>query len=475
MGKNEQTTNPSPAAIVALLTFALAASLLAVFQWMELLVTQQGGASFCAIGETLNCEAVWNSPFAKSIHSTTRLPLAGWGLVWGLSAFFVSAHLAYDAIGRRGYDARIFALRMVAGGGVASVLVFIGVSFSLGHVCLTCVTTYVLVGAFAVFAFRVKPLRPLRDVSPMSAALPVAASLCVAYALLLVPGTKTPVDAKMGLELPAGGKGGTAEHGKPATPPPNHPNHPPANHPPASDQAVKPTATTPAGRYLAQIPPMALQAVSDSLHKMRQSKTPDVSSYAVRHRTGSASAPVKIVDFSDIRCGHCRNLDEVMGQLHEAAPPGSFSSESRWFPLDSGCNPTVPPELKDETGVRCLAPKVLICLEDDAGYAKARSTMFKEQQSLTQERVWKIVEETTGKKKAALSACVDAKATSAKIAKDVEYASQFDVHGTPVVLINGRQATSVPPFLYALILANGNLEDPAFANLPAPREDAHVH
>ncbi|MEQ8273796.1 MAG: thioredoxin domain-containing protein [Deltaproteobacteria bacterium] len=461
MGKNDQTTNPSAAAIVALLAFALAASLLAVFQWMELLVTQQGGASFCGIDETLNCEAVWNSPFAKSIHGTTRLPLAGWGLVWGLSAFFVSAHLAYDAIGRRGYDARIFALRMVAGGGVAAVLVFVGVSFSLGQVCLTCVATYVLVGGFAVFAFRVKPLRPLRDVSPMSAALPVAASLCVAYAALLVPGTNTPVEAKMGLELPAK----KAEAAK--TPPPATPTSP-TTAPPAAP-------TTEVGRYLMQVPPAAKQAISDSLYKMRTSKSPDLSKYGVRHRDGLANAPVKIVDFSDIRCGHCRNLAEVMEQLHEAAPPGSFSSESRWFPLDAGCNPSVPPELKDETGVRCLAPRVLVCLEDDDNFEKARVAMFKEQQSLTQERVWKIAEEATGKKQAALKACVGSKATTAKIAEDVEYANQFDVHGTPVVLINGRQATSVPPFLYALILAKGNIDDPGFKSLPPPRADAHVH
>ncbi len=467
MGKKEPTTsNPSAAAVVALLALALAASLLAVFQWMELIVTQQGGASFCGIDETLNCEAVWNSPFAKSIHSTTRLPLAGWGLVWGLSAFFVSAMLAYDVIARRGYDARVFALRMIAAAGVAAVVVFIGVSFSLGQVCLTCVATYVLVGGFAFAAFRVKPLRPLKDVSPVQGALPVAASLFVAYAALLIPGTKTPVDAKLGLQLPPKASAPDTKSAPPQA------KAPPTKAPPAAPPAAP---TTEVGRYLAQVPPQALQAISDSLHKMRTSKTPDVSKYGVRHRTGPADAPVRIVDFSDIRCGHCRHLDEVLHQLKEATPPGAFSSESRWFPLDSGCNPSVPPELKDDTGVRCLAPKVLVCLEDDAKFHDAKTKMFSEQQTLTQERVWKIVEETTGKKKAALTKCVASKATADKVAGDVDYANQYDVHGTPVVLINGRQATSVAPFLYAIILAKGNLDDPGFAALPEPRADAHVH
>lgn len=459
MGKKEPTTsNPSAAAVVALMTIALATSLLAVFQWMELIVTQQGGVTFCGISETLDCAAVWNSPFAKSIHGTTKLPLAGWGLVWGLAAFFVSAHLAYDVIARRGYDARVFALRMVAAGGVAAVLVFLIVSLSLGQVCLTCVATYVLVGGFAFAAFRVKPMRPLREVSPVQGALPVAASLFVAYAALLIPGTKTPVDAKLGLQLPPKATNETKPPPQ-ATPPPAKPAAP----------------LTEVGKYLSVLPPQALQPISDSLYKMRTSKTPDVSKYGVRHRTGAADAPVRIVDFSDIRCGHCKQLDEVLHELKGATPSGSFSSESRWYPLDSGCNSSVPPELKDDTGVRCLAPKVLICLEDDAQFHAAKTKMFSEQQTLTQDRVWKIVEEVTGKKKAALSKCVSSKATADKLAGDVEYANQYDVHGTPVVLINGRHTTSVPPFLYAMILAKGNMDDPGFKNLPAPRADAHVH
>jgi hypothetical protein len=42
-------------------------------------------------------------------------------------------------------------------------------------------------------------------------------------------------------------------------------------------------------------------------------------------------------------------------------------------------------------------------------------------------------------------------------------------------LINGRQAVSVPPFLYAIVIARGAAEHPAFATLPPPNPNAHLH
>ena len=48
------------------------------------------------------------------------------------------------------------------------------------------------------------------------------------------------------------------------------------------------------------------------------------------------------------------------------------------------------------------------------------------------------------------------------------------VDGTPLVLVNGRKATSFPPFLYAMVLTGGRTDHPAFATLPAANPSAHL-
>jgi protein-disulfide isomerase len=68
-----------------------------------------------------------------------------------------------------------------------------------------------------------------------------------------------------------------------------------------------------------------------------------------------------------------------------------------------------------------------------------------------------------------LDACIARQDTERKLRDDIAYAKQHDIHGTPLVVINGRQAPAFPAFLYALILADGNPDASAFGTLPAPR------
>ena len=43
-----------------------------------------------------------------------------------------------------------------------------------------------------------------------------------------------------------------------------------------------------------------------------------------------------------------------------------------------------------------------------------------------------------------------------------------------LVLVNGRKATSFPPFLYAMVLTGGHTDHPAFATLPAANPSAQL-
>ena len=66
-------------------------------------------------------------------------------------------------------------------------------------------------------------------------------------------------------------------------------------------------------------------------------------------------------------------------------------------------------------------------------------------------------------------------ATQARLEEDIRLAAGFHPDGTPIVAINGRRGTSFGPFVYAMILTQGADSHPAFADLPPPNPNAHIH
>jgi hypothetical protein len=61
----------------------------ALFQWYELIVARRGGDIVCVGGG--HCAEVWSSPFATAVHARTGMPVAAWGVVWGIAAFLLPA------------------------------------------------------------------------------------------------------------------------------------------------------------------------------------------------------------------------------------------------------------------------------------------------------------------------------------------------------------------------------------------------
>ena len=66
-----------------------------------------------------------------------------------------------------------------------------------------------------------------------------------------------------------------------------------------------------------------------------------------------------------------------------------------------------------------------------------------------------------------MAACIASPATRSTLERDLEAAAPFESDGTPIVAVNGRRGTSYGPFLYAMILTQGEGENPAFDVLPA--------
>lgn len=422
------------APVAALLIVAFVAAPWAVYQWMELVLDHAGGALACNVDEVFNCTAVWEAPLAKSIHRFTGLPVAAWGVVWAFAAFVAALQVAL----RSEAAEAVAGARVVAVGGLVGVFVLSGVSLSLGVVCPTCLATYVLVLAYAGLAFFGMsgggfPVRGL--------AVP-AGAVAIGWLALLGPGRATSIERDPGL-------------------PPRVAGAPSKDEPAPEDGAPDTGSEAELRALVASLPPQGKAMLAESLESLRK---PPAAEPPATPRPRHGKGPLVITDFSDLRCTHCRALAAALHEL-ESRVGERFTKEARYFPLSSNCNPKLPEAAKDPTGARCFAAKSLICLEDHPRSAELRLDLFEKQEELSIDFVAERAEAITGTARAELDACQDRADVAAKLAEDIAYAGAYAIQGTPLVLLNGREVMAHPVILYALILAHGRPDHPAFSEL----------
>jgi serine/threonine-protein kinase len=442
----ERTIDVRAPMLLAMIVLAALAAGLAIFQWTELLHTQQGGTTFCSIDQTFNCVGVWESPFAKNIHSLTRVPVAGWGLIWALTALGAPA-FAYYAVKKKKPAARALAAsRVIAFAGLAVSVILFVVTMQIGTFCLTCFATYGLVISYSLFAYKAAPF----SFAELSTGAPFAAVLTAgAYLLILYPGMKTPHEApKLNTMIEQ------AKNNDPSQP------------------AKKSTGDL-LSDFLIQLPQEVQQQVSEALLEYREGTPKTRGTYLPRKVLGNVNSPVQILEWSDIRCGHCKAFSETLETIEQQTSIAAFSLELRQFPLDHGCNPHVNPGMVDETGVRCAAALSLICIEQLPGFRKAQEKMFAAQSTLSKSMVLEYAA-GAGMSRADLDACMVSPDTAKKLKDDVDFAMAYGLSGTPLVIINGRETHGYEPFLYALIVAEGDANAPGWSVLPKAT-GAHRH
>lgn len=433
MSKKANPPPPVPSrGAMALLVLGIAESALSLFQWAQLLTLRAGGATVCGISEHVNCETVWNTSFASRVHEALGIPVAGLGLLWGLVATALAG--LYLAWRRGGHTVRpaVNGLRITAAVGVLTTLVLAGVSGMAGALCLTCLGTYLLVLAFAAVAWRGLPGPVMPQQGEWGRALQWTGGFALAgFVALSIPGRATPRASAAEVELP------------------------PVSAEPSSLEA-----------YLQGLSAREQQFVSNALEQYRRD-TPLPAKAPARRRFGPVDAPVKIVEWTDSKCPHCKALVEVMSAIKKRAPEGKLSLEARQYPLDGACNPSIDPKYTDG-GLRCLAAKAQICLESAPDFWELREKLFAAQSALTPETVMQIAS-SGSVPRSQLEACVNNPETARRIAEDVAYAQQHDIHGTPLVVVNGREVPPNMAVLYSLVMAGGDANAPAFRVLPKPQ------
>lgn len=471
-------TGPSTRTLAALAALGGVAAMWAVFLWGELLVARSGGTTFCELGGSASCSQLWDGAFASQVHAITRIPVAGWGVIWGVLAMA----LPLVALIRRDEDgspaAFVTASRIIGAVGALGVVGLLVVSAAAGNLCIGCLGTYIVTGLYAIVS-----LYGLRDegFDEMGGAVGAAAGGTVALALvLLYPGMQTPKsqasqqkDVLKAAASTAGGNGAAAK-----TAPDNHAANDGHGHSSggggltAPDKPVAPQnpadVTARLRQFFGSIPPPMKQGIADSVGMFKASPVFNVGTPRV---VLGGDAKLTITEWTDIRCGHCAQLHEALEEIHKVVPPGSFNVVPRHFPLDGTCNSGIQ---RRGDGVSCLAAKAQICLEPLGDKLFEYSgKLFKNQQSLTAQMVMDLAKPYMPED--ALKNCINSPTTEAALKSDVEAALKTQPEGTPVVLINGKKGTGFGAFLFAMIVAGGNVDDPAFQMLPPANPNAHVH
>jgi serine/threonine-protein kinase len=433
-------TRPTNAALGALLASGLATGLLAVYQWVELMVVRNGGKVACSVNDTVNCATVWNSKFSSAVHDLLGMPVAGLGVVWGLAATAIVV-LAWRKL-ESPDDLPVFlaATKVWAVAGIGSVVVFALASAEARAVCLTCLGTYTLVGVYAFAAFMLLPgprWPETRFLTGGVAWLFVVAA--PAFLVALVPGGNTP---KAGAVTRLAGT--------------------------TQEQLID---------NLMHLPQREAMVTAAARQKWLSAPAKDVSDLRVRVRHGSANAPMKVVEFSDVLCPHCAMFELSLEELRSVAPAEQLSIEPRVFPLVAGgCEK--PAEKDSVPDVRCTGAKVQICSEDHPLYWDVRKQLFANQQNLrSSDMVLEIAAKVTNRSKESLAACVASAETQAKLNEDITYARRYDLEGTPLVLLNGRETWPSAGFILGMVVGGGDVNAPWFKQLPEPppMDDGHGH
>ena len=424
---------PSRTSLLALTALGLAVAL-----WSFALFFGPSAAAvktICGADDGGGCGALWRSPFALAVQRASGVSVAGWGVVWGAAAAALAGACLWRSKAGAPYAAQVTGLRFLSAAGLVGVFVLIAVSAEQRTFCVACAVTHALViahAAIALFSWRARGLPEAPRGAMLAAALVLASYIVVVF----VPGAAAPPTTAL----------------------------------PSARGPTDGSETEALASFVASLPSSGRQILSDALDAMRRGPAGALPPpHALR---GPADAPVRFTEFTDVRCSHCAELHRVWDELERALPPGRFNVESRFYPLDRGCNPDIRNPRVDP--VRCLAPRVQVCLEGRPGARDLAGALFAEQGSLTPDRVYALAAPYAASRRE-LEACVASEQTAARLAEDVALARQYDPEGTPLVLVNGRLGSAFPPFLYAMTLARGSPDHPAFSALPPPAPNAHIH
>jgi protein-disulfide isomerase/uncharacterized membrane protein len=151
-----------------------------------------------------------------------------------------------------------------------------------------------------------------------------------------------------------------------------------------------------------------------------------------------AKAKMKIVEFADFRCGHCKHAAPVLNAFVSSHP--DVRLEFQAWPLDGECNTSIP----TANGASCLLARAVFCAEKlkQSGW-KAHAYVFEHQEEYATVDAVKAalasIAAAAGAGAPELTACSDDPETKALIQKQAAVGTALNLKGTPGIYVNGKE------------------------------------
>jgi protein-disulfide isomerase len=146
---------------------------------------------------------------------------------------------------------------------------------------------------------------------------------------------------------------------------------------------------------------------------------------------GPASAPVKIIAFSDFQCPFCSRVVPTMRQIEETYP-GKVAVAFKQFPLP----------FHDKAD---LAAQAALAAHEQGKFWEMHDKLFANQGKLDRESLEGYAKEL-GLDVQRFNAALDSGKFKEQIAKDKEQGSKAGVSGTPSFVVNGKLVVGAQPF-----------------------------
>jgi protein-disulfide isomerase/uncharacterized membrane protein len=153
-----------------------------------------------------------------------------------------------------------------------------------------------------------------------------------------------------------------------------------------------------------------------------------------RNVFGDPAATVTIVEFSDLQCGHCKRNHEKLKSLLDRRP-GDVRVVYRHFPLDVRCNDVVGKTIHPYA---CRAAEAAECAGLQGRFEAMVDILFANQQQLFEANLSRLAAKI-GLDGDAFAECMQEGTTLPNVIDDARAGTAMNINSTPTLYINGRE------------------------------------
>ena len=404
----------------------------------------------CGDGQASGCEDVARSSWSR----VAGVPVAAYGLAFYLSLSLALA-LAILAPAETRDTLASLVLAALALGLLVDLLLLGVQAFAIHAYCKLCLLTYLL-SAVALVAL-LPAVRAARG-ALSAAGRPEGRLGLAGWALGTLALTGAVFAANATLRSRAAYRQATllgtpaapARATEPALPPPR-PGAPSAAASPASSPEA---AAGPQDAKYWQDRAQKLQATIDDPQKLEayfaekaqrefDTSAPMMLDVANAPLKGPATAPAKVVEFSDFMCPFCRNLAGALSQFVPQAG-GRVAVYFMNYPLDNTCNSKLPRATHPGA---CNLALGAVCAHYQGKFEAYHDRVFATELKNPQPADVVRLAGEAGLNAAALEGCLDDPKTKAELAAQIAEGNRVGITATPTLFINGKKLPRINDFV----------------------------